>query len=51
MAKTGNIDFYSMTIRAFKLNLEDSCEDFGQVAFQIGHQRVVAAKIEEVSRW
>ncbi len=32
-AKVGMIDFYSMTIRAFKLgNLEDICEDYGQVA-------------------
>lgn len=31
--KAGMINFYSMTIRAFKLNsLEDICEDFGQVA-------------------
>ena len=29
----GMIDFYSMTVRAFKLdNLEDICEDYGQVA-------------------
>jgi arsenite methyltransferase len=32
-AKIGMIDFYSMTIRAFKLdNLEDICEDYGQIA-------------------
>lgn len=31
--KVGMINFYSMTIRAFKLNsLEDICEDYGQVA-------------------
>jgi len=31
--KIGMIDFYSMTIRAFKLeSLEDICEDYGQVA-------------------
>lgn len=30
--KVGMIDFYSMTIRAFKLELEDLCEDYGQVA-------------------
>ncbi|MDQ7065071.1 MAG: methyltransferase domain-containing protein [candidate division KSB1 bacterium] len=36
-AKTGNIDFYSMTIRAFKLDsLEDICEDYGQVAIYRG---------------
>lgn len=32
-SKVGMIDFYSRTIRAFKLdNLEDICEDYGQVA-------------------
>ena len=32
-AKVGMIDFYSMTIRAFKLDtLEDICEDYGQIA-------------------
>lgn len=36
-AKTGNIDFYSMTVRAFKLpQLEDICEDYGQVAIYRG---------------
>lgn len=36
-AKVGMIDFYSMTIRAFKLsNLEDICEDYGQVAYYLG---------------
>ncbi len=31
--KAGMIDFHSLTIRAFKLNdLEDICEDYGQVA-------------------
>lgn len=31
--KTGNIGFQSLTVRAFKLgNLEDICEDYGQVA-------------------
>ncbi len=35
--KVGNIDFYSMTIRAFKLDsLEDICEDYGQVAIYRG---------------
>ncbi|RMD94977.1 MAG: methyltransferase domain-containing protein, partial [Calditrichaeota bacterium] len=35
--KIGNIDFYSMTIRAFKLDtLEDICEDYGQVAIYNG---------------
>jgi ubiquinone/menaquinone biosynthesis C-methylase UbiE len=33
-AKTGNIQFHSMTVRAFKLpdSIEDICEDYGQVA-------------------
>ncbi len=30
--KAGHIGFYSMTVRAFRLPLEDRCEDFGQVA-------------------
>ena len=34
--KIGMIDFYSMTIRAFKMNLEDRCEDYGQVAYYLG---------------
>ncbi|MBI5624350.1 MAG: arsenosugar biosynthesis radical SAM protein ArsS [Elusimicrobia bacterium] len=34
--KTAGIGFYSMTIRAFKLDLEDICEDYGQVAFYRG---------------
>jgi len=34
--KTGLIDFYSMTIRAFKLDLEDRCEDYGQIATYLG---------------
>lgn len=34
--KAGMIDFYSMTVRAFKLDLEDRCEDFGQVATYLG---------------
>ena len=34
--KAGMIDFYSMTIRAFKLPLEDICEDYGQVAKYLG---------------
>lgn len=33
----GDVDFYSMTIRAFKLpDLEDICEDFGQIATYTG---------------
>lgn len=32
-AKIGMVDFYSMTVRAFKVDhLEDICEDYGQVA-------------------
>jgi hypothetical protein len=34
--KAGMIDFHSTTIRAFKLPLEDICEDYGQVAFYLG---------------
>jgi hypothetical protein len=35
--KVGGIDFYSRTIRAFKLDsLEDSCEDYGQLATYLG---------------
>lgn len=35
--KIGMVDFYSITIRAFKLNdLEDICEDYGQVAIYRG---------------
>lgn len=34
--KVGMIDFYSITIRAFKLDLEDRCEDFGQMAIYKG---------------
>lgn len=34
--KAGMIDFYAMTVRAFKLNLEDRCEDFGQMATYLG---------------
>ena len=31
------IDFYSMTIRVFKIySLEDICEDYGQVAIYLG---------------
>jgi arsenite methyltransferase len=34
--RAGMIGFYSMTIRAFKLPLEDRCEDYGQVAYYLG---------------
>lgn len=35
-ARVGNIRFFSDTVRAFKLALEDRCEDFGQVATYLG---------------
>ncbi len=35
-AKIGMVNFRSMTVRAFKLPLEDRCEDFGQVACYLG---------------
>ena len=34
--KAGLIEFYSMTVRAFKLDLEDRCEDYGQLATYLG---------------
>ncbi len=34
--KIGMVNFYSMTIRAFKMQLEDRCEDYGQVAYYLG---------------
>ena len=35
--KAGMVDFYSMTVRAFKIAwLEDICEDYGQVAYYLG---------------
>ncbi len=34
--KIGPIDFYSITVRAFKMELEDRCEDYGQVAIYNG---------------
>jgi len=37
LEKASNINFYSMTVRAFKLSiLEDICEDYGQVATYLG---------------
>ncbi len=35
-AKIGMVDFTSRTLRAFKLDLEDRCEDYGQVATYLG---------------
>jgi len=34
--KVGHVGFRSLTIRAFKLALEDRCEDYGQVARYLG---------------
>ena len=34
--KAGAIRFSSLTVRAFRLELEDRCEDFGQVATYLG---------------
>ncbi len=34
--KAGMIGFHSLTVRAFKLDLEDRCEDYGQVAQYLG---------------
>lgn len=34
--RAGMIDFFSKTVRAFKLGLEDLCEDYGQVAYYLG---------------
>ncbi|OAI04358.1 methyltransferase domain-containing protein [Methylomonas methanica] len=35
-AKIGMVQFDSVTVRAFKMPLEDRCEDFGQVAVYLG---------------
>lgn len=35
-AKIGMVNFRSLTLRAFKLDLEDRCEDHGQVATYLG---------------
>lgn len=34
--RTALIEFYSVTVRAFKLDLEDRCEDYGQAAIYKG---------------
>lgn len=34
--KIGMVNFQSMTVRAFKLPLEDRCEDYGQIACYLG---------------
>ncbi len=36
IAKIGMVNFNSVTVRAFKMPLEDRCEDFGQVAVYLG---------------
>ncbi|WP_118985243.1 methyltransferase domain-containing protein [Photorhabdus sp. CRCIA-P01] len=36
-AKLGGAKLYSMTLRLFKLDLEDRCEDYGQVAIYKGN--------------
>lgn len=35
-ARIGMVNFSSITVRAFKLELEDRCEDYGQVATYLG---------------
>nr|HPO24131.1 methyltransferase domain-containing protein [Arenimonas sp.] len=35
-AKIGMVGFTSKTVRAFKIELEDKCEDFGQIAYYRG---------------
>ena len=34
--RIGLMGFWSITLRAFKLDLEDRCEDYGQVAYYLG---------------
>ncbi|MCB0350408.1 MAG: methyltransferase domain-containing protein, partial [Bdellovibrionales bacterium] len=34
--KIGMVNFESITFRAFKIDVEDRCEDFGQVAYYLG---------------
>lgn len=36
IAKIGMVGFSSVTVRAFKLALEDRCEDYGQIATYLG---------------
>lgn len=36
IARIGMVNFRSITLRAFKLDLEDRCEDFGQIATYLG---------------
>lgn len=45
--KIGMINFYSITVRAFKIDsLEDVCEDFGQVATYLGTIKFAPHKFE-----
>ena len=39
-AKVGNAQFESITVRAFKVDLEDACEDYGQAASYKGTDTV-----------
>ncbi|MFQ6605169.1 MAG: methyltransferase domain-containing protein [Fidelibacterota bacterium] len=52
-AKAGMIQFYSMTIRAFKLDLEDLCEDYGHVAYYKGtlHENPHEFKLDDHHRF
>ena len=36
IAMAGMIDFYSITVRAFKVKLEDICENYGHIAYYKG---------------
>jgi len=36
MERIGMVDFQNMTVRAFKLPMEDRCENYGQVAYYLG---------------
>lgn len=38
-ARAGMINFQSRTVRAFNVDLEDVCEDYGQVAYYLGTLR------------
>ncbi|RPG49870.1 MAG: methyltransferase domain-containing protein [Gammaproteobacteria bacterium TMED1] len=35
-SKVGDIEFFSITMRAFNIELEDRCENYGQVAWYLG---------------
>lgn len=36
LRRLGPVQFESITVRAFKLELEDRCEDYGQIAYYLG---------------